>query len=192
MAQLFLDCDGVLADFDAGARAALGGLTPSQFEERYSRREFWRRLASTPDFYGTLPLLPDAQTLFDAVEHLRPTILTGLPIGNWAAPQKVAWAERHFPGTPIITCMARDKVRYMASGDVLIDDREDHRSKWEDAGGNFIHHQNARASLAELSTIYPSVGGPPNRHGIADQSRTEFGSSSPARPTSGHSSPSGK
>ena len=110
MPKLFLDCDGVLADFDAGARDVLGGMTPAQFEERHGKREFWRRLANTPDFYGTLPLMPDAQKLFDAVAHLRPTILTGLPLGTWAAPQKVAWAERHFPGTPIITCMARDKV----------------------------------------------------------------------------------
>ena len=160
MPQLFLDCDGVLADFDSGARIALGGLTPRQYEERHSRGALWKRLANTPDFYGTLPLMPDAQILFDAVEHLRPTILTGLPLGSWAAPQKVAWAERHFPSTPIITCMARDKVRYMVSGDVLVDDREDHRSTWEDAGGRFIHHRNARNSIAELLAIYPSVNVP--------------------------------
>ncbi len=160
MPQLFLDCDGVLADFDAGARAALGGLTAAQFEERHGKREFWRRLANTPDFYGALPLMRDAQLLFDSVEHLHPTVLTGLPLGTWAAPQKVAWAERHFPGTPIITCMARDKVRYMEPGDVLVDDREDHRDKWEDAGGLFVHHRNAVQSLDELTATFPSIGAP--------------------------------
>ena len=157
MPELFLDCDGVLADFDAGAREVLGGMTPKQFEERYSKREFWRRLATTPDFYNILPLMPDARKLFDAVEHLRPTVLTGLPLGTWAAPQKVAWAERHFPGTPIITCMARDKVRYMQPGDVLVDDRADHRAKWEDAGGTFVHHENAERSLAALRNIFPLI-----------------------------------
>ena len=157
MLSLFLDCDGVLADFDAGARAAFGGLSPAQFEERHGRREFWRRLANTPGFYAMLPLMPDARTLFDAVAHLRPTILTGLPIGTWAAPQKVAWAERHFPGTPIITCMARDKVRHMQAGDVLVDDREDHRAKWEDAGGIFITHEKAERSLTALRLIFPSI-----------------------------------
>ena len=135
----------------------LGGMTPAQFEARHSKREFWRRLASAPDFYNSLPLMPDAQILFDAVAHLQPTILTGLPLGNWAAPQKVAWAARHFPGTPIITCMARDKVRYMQPGDVLVDDREDHRAKWEDAGGIFITHKNAERSLAALRNIFPSI-----------------------------------
>jgi len=51
--------------------------------------------------------MPDARVLFDAVKHLKPTILTGLPIGNWPAPQKIAWAADHFPGVPIITCLAR-------------------------------------------------------------------------------------
>ena len=135
----------------------LGGLTPAQFEAKHSKREFWKRLARSPGFYANLPLMDDARVLFDAVEHLNPTILTGLPLGNWAAPQKVEWAAEHFPGTPIITCMARDKYRYMEPGDVLVDDREDHRAKWEDAGGVFIHHTSARASLKELAAIFPSV-----------------------------------
>jgi hypothetical protein len=157
MTELFLDCDGVLADFDSGARKLLGGLSPRAFEARHSKREFWRRLARATDFYATLPLLPDAQLLFDAVKHLRPTILTGLPLGTWAAPQKLKWAEEHFPGTPVITCMARDKYKYMKPGDVLVDDRPDHRGKWEDAGGIFVLHKNARASLDELARIFPSV-----------------------------------
>ena len=156
MPKLFLDCDGVLADFDAGAKKLLG-MMPRAFEARHGKGAFWSKLARADNFYGTLPLMPDAQDLFDAVAHLRPTILTGLPLGTWAAPQKVAWAERHFPGTPIITCMARDKVRYMEKGDVLVDDREQHRSKWEDAGGIFVTHKNAERSLAALRQIFASI-----------------------------------
>ena len=159
MSHLFLDLDGVLADFDAGARMVLG-MSPKAFEERYSKREFWRRLARARDFYARLPLMPDAMLLFEAVKHLEPTILTGLPLGNWAAPQKVKWAAEHFPGTKIITTMARDKFRHMTGMDVLVDDRADHRDKWEDAGGPFVHHKNALDSLAQLAAIYPSVNVP--------------------------------
>ncbi len=154
--HLFLDCDGVLADFDAGARLVLG-TDVRTFEARHGKREFWRRLARTKDFYATLPEMPDARELFDAVRHLNPTILTGLPLGNWAAPQKVRWAAEHFPGVPIITCMARDKHHHMSPGDVLVDDRADHRGKWEDAGGVFVHHKSARESLRELGAYYPSI-----------------------------------
>ena len=154
--QLFLDCDGVLADFDAGAREMLG-MSPNAFEARHGKRGFWREVARTKDFYARLPLMPDARILFDAVRHLDPIILTGLPLGNWAAPQKVRWAEQHFPGTHIITCMARDKFRHMKGADVLVDDRADHRDKWEAAGGIFVHHKDARSSIRELAEIYPKV-----------------------------------
>jgi 5'(3')-deoxyribonucleotidase len=156
---LFLDCDGVLADFDAGVRAMLG-MSPHEFEARHGKREFWRRIAKAPDFYATLPEMPDAHPLFDAVEHLDPTILTGLPLGKWAAPQKIEWAAAHFPGVPIITCMARDKHKHMQPGDVLVDDRENHRAAYEAAGVIFVHHKNAEDSLRQLAAIYPSVKSP--------------------------------
>jgi 5'(3')-deoxyribonucleotidase len=156
MARLFLDCDGVLADFDAGAKALLG-MTPADFEARHGRREFWRRIAAAPNFYGTLAEMPDAHRLFDAVEHLQPTILTGLPLGNWAAPQKVEWAAEHFPGVPIVTCLARDKHKHMKPGDVLVDDRDNHRAAYEREGVVFIHHVSAEDSLRQLAKIFPSV-----------------------------------
>ncbi len=157
--RLFLDCDGVLADFDAGAEKLLG-MSARDYERRHSRGAFWGRLAKAPDFYARLPLMPDARALYDAVHHLHPTILTGLPLGKWAAPQKVAWAEEHFPGIPVITCMARDKHRFMDPGDVLVDDRENHRAAYEAHGVRFVHHKNAKDSLRQLAEIFPSVKAP--------------------------------
>ena len=157
--RLFLDADGVLADFDEGARQLLG-MPIRQYEAKHGRNSFWKRLSSTENFYGTLPEMPDARRLFDRVQHLAPTILTGLPIGRWAAPQKVEWAAEHFPGVPIITCMARDKHKHMKPGDVLVDDRENHRAAYEAAGVIFIHHKTAEDSLRQLAKIFPSVKAP--------------------------------
>ncbi len=154
--RLFLDADGVLADFDRGARRHLG-MSAKDFIARQGRGTFWKRLANAENFYGELPEMPDARILFDAVKHLNPTILTGLPLGKWAAPQKVKWAAEHFPGVPIVTCMARDKHLHMRPGDVLVDDREKHRAAYEAAGVLFVHHKNAKQSLRELARIFPSV-----------------------------------
>ena len=162
MAKLFLDCDGVLADFDAGAKALLG-MTPRQYEARHGRGAVWKRLAHAPAFYANLPEMADARLLFDAVAHLRPTILTGLPLGKWAAPQKGKWAATHFPGVPIITCMARDKHKHMARGDVLVDDRENHRAAYEAAGVILVHHVSAADSIAQLAEIFPGVKAPKSR-----------------------------
>jgi hypothetical protein len=152
--QLFLDCDGVLADFDKGATAILG-MAPKAFEKRHGLGRFWAKLASAPDFYFSLPLLPGAHTLFEAVKHLDPIILTGLPQGNWAADQKVRWAAQHFPGTRIITTMARNKRNHGKPGDVLVDDMLKHAALWEEMGGVFIHHKDVDETLTKLREYFP-------------------------------------
>jgi hypothetical protein len=152
--QLYLDCDGVLADFDRAATDLLGH-PPRAFEKRHGLAEFWRRLARHPDFYGTLPPMPDAAQLFEAVRHLDPIILTGLPRGDWAAPQKVRWAAGHFPRTRIIACLAADKRRYARKGDILVDDTLKYRDLWTGAGGVFVHYRNARHTIATLFEIAP-------------------------------------
>ena len=152
--QLYLDCDGVLADFDKGATAVLG-LPPRAFEKRHGLGRFWQKLATAPDFYFGLPLMDDAMELFEAVRHLDPVILTGLPRGNWAADQKERWAAQYFPGTKIITTMARDKRNNAKEGDVLVDDQTRHRDRWEEVGGVFIHHTSARSSIEQLAEYFP-------------------------------------
>jgi hypothetical protein len=149
---LFLDCDGVLADFDAGAKQVLG-MPPREFERRHGLSEFWRRLANAPDFYARLPLLPDAMDLYRAVRRVDPIILTGCPRGGWAEDQKQRWAHRYFPEVRVITCMAVDKRRHAQSGDILIDDTLKHRHLWEQVGGVFIHHTSAANSIAELRQL---------------------------------------
>lgn len=157
--RLFLDADGVLADFDEGVRQLLGAY-PRDYERKHGRGSFWKHLAAADSFYARLPEMSDARLLFEGVRHLKPTILTGLPLGTWAAPQKIEWAADHFPGVPIVTCMARDKHKHMRSGDVLVDDRENHRAAYEAAGVVFVHHRNAKDSLGHLAKIFPSVRAP--------------------------------
>lgn len=150
--QIYLDCDGVLADFDRGAEAVLG-MHPRAFEQRFGIKAFWSRLAKAPGFFANLERLPGAETLYDAVRDRNPIILTGLPLGRWAAPQKRAWAERHFPGVPVITTSAALKREHCHPGDVLVDDRDQYRRLWEEAGGVFVHHKDARSSIGALRAL---------------------------------------
>ena len=149
MATIFLDCDGVLADFERGA-AKVFGMSPGEYECRFGLKKFWAKLAGTPDFFNTLELLPDAMDLFAAVRHKNPVILTGLPRGAWAEPQKRRWAERHFAGVEVITTTAALKREHCRPGDALVDDRDKYRQLWERAGGVFIHHRNAATSIKRL------------------------------------------
>lgn len=150
--QIYLDCDGVLADFDKGAAKVLG-LPPRVFEKRHGLPAFWKRLARAPAFFADLEPMPDAFELYEAVRHRKPIILTGLPQGSWAEPQKRLWARRHFPGVEVITTSAALKREHCHPGDVLVDDRDKYRHLWEAAGGVFVHHKDARTSIAELRAL---------------------------------------
>jgi len=64
--RLFLDADGVLADFDLSARRLLGS-RPKEYIAKHGRGTFWKRLAKVDNFYGALPEMPDARVLFDGL-----------------------------------------------------------------------------------------------------------------------------
>lgn len=153
--RLFVDLDGVLADFDRRV-VELTGRAPDAIQPK---RLLWVAISPPrcPDFYASLDMMPDAKELWEYVSPHRPTILTGLPLGSWAAPQKVSWcASRLGAGVPVITCMARDKHTHCGVGDILVDDREETaRGPWEAAGGVFVHHTSAATTIAALSRLLP-------------------------------------
>lgn len=154
--QLFLDCDGVLADFDTHALDYFG-MPARQYEKEMGQKKFWKELQEKGDFYRNLPLMTDAMELYEGVKHLEPVILTGCPRGNWAQQQKIEWVEQHFPGVKIITCRSADKRDHAKPGDVIIDDWPQHRHRWIEMGGIWISHFCAKTSLDALWAHYPEL-----------------------------------
>ena len=149
MTRIYLDCDGVLADFDAGFQHRFGE-EPRLYEELHGTKQFWHVIRTSGDFYQSLPLMHDAMELFSAVEHLRPIILTGCPFGGWAELQKMRWRDKYFPGIPMVTCMSKNKRDYCKPGDFLVDDYLKYRDLWIEAKGTFIHHTSAADSIRQL------------------------------------------
>ena len=146
---LFLDLDGVLADFDAHVRV-LFGRSPAQLR----LEEMWRLAERTPGFFETMPKTPDADELWAFCAPFEPTIITGLPRGRWAAPQKRAWVRAHLGAqVPVITCMAREKSTYASPGDVLVDDNTRFAHLWRQRGGVFVRHSSAVGSIEVLRRL---------------------------------------
>jgi hypothetical protein len=152
---LFVDLDGVLVDFDSGVERVTGARPSEQLP-----RAMWPRLARTPSFYTHLEWTPDGPLLWEHVRTYHPTILTGLPLGRWAAPQKRAWCERELGReVRVITCMSREKSHRARTATpldvtpVLIDDRASLRDAFEREGGLFIHHVEAASTIAALERL---------------------------------------
>lgn len=156
MSRLFLDLDGVLADFDAGARLMCGTDNSYKFEFVYGQGEFWRCINRDPDFFLHLSPMPDAHILFNEVRHLRPIILTALPHtgAERVDRHKRTWVRQHLGDeVQVITCLTKDKPNYCKPGDVLVDDRAINRERWLGAGGRFVVHTSAKQTLDELENM---------------------------------------
>lgn len=146
---IFIDCDGVLADY-APAVERLLGMSEENYDLVYGHDKTHERLRAAVDFYFNLPLTSDAYVLWNGVAHLNPVILTGQPRGDWAREQKLRWRDKHFPGVPMIVTASVDKCDFCKRGDSLIDDRLKYANLWLERGGIFIHHRNAVDTLAEV------------------------------------------
>lgn len=148
---LFLDCDGVLANFDKVADEVLG-MPSRDFENQYGSEVFWEKLKEVEDFFYNLPLMDDAMQLWDAVKHLDPIILTGSPshFSVDGLTQKIRWGRKNFPEAILIPLPSKHKARLCKPGDIIVDDWPKHLKKWKEAGGHWILHTSARDSIKQL------------------------------------------
>lgn len=164
---MFLDCDGVLADFDKKAMEILGGIRPRDFEGTEGEQALWEKIYSVEEFFYSLDPMPDMLELVRGVEALgfHPTVLTGIPKPKEhqkssvpAAEQKRKWVGKHLGFSyPVITCRSVEKCHHIQEpGDVLIDDWHRYIPNWEAAGGKFILHTSAKQSLIELEAYLGS------------------------------------
>jgi len=147
--KIFQDLDGCLADFERGVHE----LTGKEVHE-LNIGKMWGAVARADEFFYNLPWMKDGQELWNGVQHLDPTILTGIPHGGWASGQKKKWCGKELGWhVPVITCWSKEKHLYGQEGDVLIDDRIMAKAKWEDMGGIFIHHTSAVDTLKQLAAL---------------------------------------
>lgn len=146
--KLFVDMDGVLADFDAHYEYHLGRRPDREDNEH------WTKIQQIADFYLHIPPMADLDVLWGAVKKYHPVILTGVP---WSIPDaeenKREWVKKYLGNVGVICCRSRDKSKYASPGDILIDDWERYRHLWVAAGGVWITHTNAAGSINALKEL---------------------------------------
>lgn len=159
MRQVFVDMDGVLADFDSMYEAVFGVTLDRNGSEP---PDLWQNIRDYRGrFFLELPLEDDARVLWDGVRALypQPIILSGADPRKYPGiiEQKQEWITQHIGlGVPLITCRSRDKCKHGKPGDILIDDWKKYRHLWEQMGGTFILHTSAVESLSQLAELLPT------------------------------------
>jgi 5'(3')-deoxyribonucleotidase len=162
MKTIFLDMDGVVADFDTFAEELLGREIGWGDTTQDLSAEEWLRLASVDRLYYQLPLMPDATKLVAYVKSLSTRFqigfLTAIPRRTTipsARADKQAWVDKYFPGMRMdIGPFSHDKHKWCSPGDILVDDRPSNIREWNAAGGIAIYHTgDVNATIKRLNEV---------------------------------------
>lgn len=152
--QVFLDLDGVFADFDARVKH-LSGKHPHQLE----RARLWKMINADKRFFAELELIEGCMELWEATKDLEPVFLTGAPSSKVFQEQKREWVARIFgPGFTVHVVPKKLKQDFSGPGKVLIDDTPENIEQWIARGGHGILHKGDHAStvqaLRQLIELY--------------------------------------
>lgn len=146
---IFVDLDGVLADFHSAA-ARLWGLDPATLSQAdwaqvgewglsVPKPDFWARVEAQGEaFWANLEPLPWAQELWDACHAACDgvVVLTSPAPFAASAAGKYAWVREHLDTKDML--IGRPKHVCAAPGRVLIDDRASYGPAWSREGGTLV------------------------------------------------------
>lgn len=169
--MLYLDMDGVVADFDGGLAAR--GILPRDDYWMARPREHWsaeeidhdtRVTAAMDDdkFWLGLKHYPGAREfLHDAIKlwPAKVKFLTALPRKESRAGPvrliKKLWLWEHLGVYPrdVITCVRSEKQCYAQTGGVLVDDMTKNCAEFEKAGGLYVCHKDFLTTIKALKEI---------------------------------------
>lgn len=154
MITLYLDMDGVLADFNKEYL---------KHDPQKADRKRFRSAVLDDKIFEKLDFMPDTQELLNHVSKLhgiKIEILTSMGThdpfqGNAAKQQKMAWLEKHnIPYRANFVRSKSEKAQYATPTSILIDDSPGCISPFIEKGGHGILHHKASETIRILdSTI---------------------------------------
>lgn len=157
MRTIWLDMDGVFADFQVVASEILGRQTG--WNELDITSDEWKVLASHPHLYSSLPVMPGSFELMEeVVSHLdefEVKFLTAIPRVTtmpFAKEDKANWVEENFPGIEVeFGPYSKDKWKHAKFLDILIDDKPSNVLEWVSRGnGISIFHDGDHKKTIKL------------------------------------------
>lgn len=166
--KIYIDIDGVLADFDQGINNMFRKMGIDDFvldnnkyeKDKEYQKKMWETLNKYQkqgnNFWLELPLMSDANKLWKYVQSYDPTILSSAgrddPI---TMKQKKEWVANKFGKKipVIVTAKSSDKAKYATKKSILIDDRQKVIDNWEKSDGIGILHTSANNTITQLKKL---------------------------------------
>ena len=159
---IYLDMDGVIADFDQRFMD-VSGMTPNEYKDKFGMKKFWDLIdeENKVKFWTGIPLMPGAKELVDYISQYDYEILTAPSVRKQSKLGKIVWLRKiHadlFPNTPKVNFKpAKEKHQIkstLTKSDILIDDKASTINNWNNAGGTGILHTTSTNTIQQLKKI---------------------------------------
>jgi len=155
--KIYLDMDGVICDWESQFKKYSGGIPVSQYENHYGKtNRYYFVRKSSPDFYSTMPYMPDAEVLLNYINKFPVEILSHAT-DEYASEGKLAWLQNNkINYNPILVNNSSDKANFAMPNTILIDDKPENIKSFIDAGGIGILHKSANETIAQLQNLQKS------------------------------------
>jgi len=145
--SIYIDMDGVVADFDKYISAFLG--RQIGWDVLDITEEEWARIAEIDNLYYQLDLIDESTRMVALCKSFSTrfdiSFLTAIPRQTTmpsAKDDKTRWLYKYFPGIPInFGPFSRDKQKWCREFDILIDDKPENIEQWAAKGGCAILHK---------------------------------------------------
>jgi hypothetical protein len=164
---VYLDMDGVIADFFGGVEKLYGVSHWKQLTSDKSkdlRQDVIERITGT-NFFETLPKFPSADPLIAMIKKFtggKFSILTSPLRGDHdnSAKWKKVWINQNIeqPDETIVTGRKEKYATSKGTANILVDDRPINIQKWQDKGGYGILYQANKNSLSTIEQALKNYG----------------------------------
>jgi 5'(3')-deoxyribonucleotidase len=167
MATIYVDMDGVVADFDGFARQKLDSKKFNSALDRWEDSE-WQRLREVPNLYRQLPKMHKADLMMLKAQRFVDDLgwdmymLTAIPHKNDIPDcqhDKILWMQEYYPDVRVrFGPYSVDKQHHCLPGDILIDDRPQNCEQWRAAGGRAVQvSADYDQALRDLDQLYQDI-----------------------------------
>ena len=134
---IYLDMDGVLADFDKHFEN-LYGISPKGYEAKHGQIAFWRTIYKTPRYFEDIPINPKVYDIINMCKALTLDVCILSSPSSTNQPLcmlgKRKWIDKHL-GVDFPAIFEKHKEKYAEPTALLVDDYDKQINNFTNAGG---------------------------------------------------------